>query len=259
MRISKISSKATYHKCLRNLHDLGYINYQPSYNPFKGSHVVMFNFSENLKPATKSERTPLIEPVFKPSSEQVMHKSATSSQTSNEQAMVPYINTTNTTNNLKIENSLNQSQQPKNIDQENLDFEIKELEEKEKKLREKKKDQQESSDEGKTKRSPVKNHFIMPGLTPMEINIKTANPTIQEVQEYFTQENFPNIEAQKFYNYFSSIGWLVGGRTPMQNWKAAAQNWIINSINFKDNTSTTPPNRPKHLNTTTDKNYAEPL
>ena len=48
MRISKISSKATYHKCLKNLHSLGYINYEPSYNPFKGSHVILFNFSEDL-------------------------------------------------------------------------------------------------------------------------------------------------------------------------------------------------------------------
>ena len=48
MRISKISSKATYHKCLKNLHSLGYINYEPSYNPFKGSHVYLFNFSNIL-------------------------------------------------------------------------------------------------------------------------------------------------------------------------------------------------------------------
>jgi len=40
MRISKISSKATYHKCLKNLHALGYIKYEPSYNPYKGSMVL---------------------------------------------------------------------------------------------------------------------------------------------------------------------------------------------------------------------------
>lgn len=39
MRISKISSKATYHKCLKNLHILGYIQYEPSFNSFKGSQV----------------------------------------------------------------------------------------------------------------------------------------------------------------------------------------------------------------------------
>lgn len=39
MRYSKINSKATYHKCLKNLHDLGYIKYEPSFNSFKGSQV----------------------------------------------------------------------------------------------------------------------------------------------------------------------------------------------------------------------------
>jgi len=39
MRISKIGSRATYHKCLKNLHSLGYINYEPSFNSFKGSQV----------------------------------------------------------------------------------------------------------------------------------------------------------------------------------------------------------------------------
>lgn len=258
MRISKISSKATYHKCLRNLHELEYINYQPSYNPFKGSHVIMFNFSENLKPATKSERTPLIEPVFKPSTEQVMHKSVTNPQTGNEQAMVPSINNTNTTNNLKIENSLNESQHPQKSIQENVAFELEDFEEKEKKLREKKKVWTENQSETKPYQSPIINHFILPGLVKSG-EIAAVGPTIQEVQQYFQKESFPDVEAQKFFNYFESIGWLVGGRTPMQNWKAAAQNWMINSINFKDNTSTSAPNRPQHLNTTTDKNYAEPL
>jgi hypothetical protein len=45
----------------------------------------------------------------------------------------------------------------------------------------------------------------------------------------------------------------------MIDWQAAARNWIINSVNFNHNTDTTPTNRAKNLNTTTDKNYAEPL
>ena len=66
MRISKISSKATYHKCLKNLHAQGYIKYEPSYNPFKGSHVFLFNFSDDLKPlpkSTSSNSKPVIEQV----------------------------------------------------------------------------------------------------------------------------------------------------------------------------------------------------
>ncbi|MDG4654958.1 MULTISPECIES: hypothetical protein [Chryseobacterium] len=56
MRISKIRSKATYHKCIKDLHSLGYFDYQPSYNPFAGSKVNMFDFSGELKPSRKYTR-----------------------------------------------------------------------------------------------------------------------------------------------------------------------------------------------------------
>ena len=46
MRLSKINSKATYHKAISYLHKNGYIYYQPSYNPFKGSAISFF--SENI-------------------------------------------------------------------------------------------------------------------------------------------------------------------------------------------------------------------
>lgn len=136
MRISKISSKATYHKCMKNLHQSGYIDYQPSYNPFRGSHVVLFNFSDNLKPVLKAERSSKNEPISDISDEQVVNKSCTSSETSTEQALVPYINNTNITNNSNIENSLNKSQQAKMNEISNPDFlESESNIEKEKKLR----------------------------------------------------------------------------------------------------------------------------
>jgi len=34
MPLAKIDSRATYHKCLRDLVECGYIEYVPSYNPF---------------------------------------------------------------------------------------------------------------------------------------------------------------------------------------------------------------------------------
>ena len=228
MRISKISSKATYHKCLKNLHSLGYINYEPSYNPFKGSHVYLFNFSDDLKPIQKNERKPKNEPLNKPVSEQALNKSCTRDETSSEQALVPSINYINNTNNLNNENVSNLNEQAKNFQESNNDFVIStigEITSQEKKLREKKKG------------------FIQPNL--------------QEVKSYFQEHNFPEIEAQKFFNYFSSNGWLVGGKTPMVDWQAAAQNWMINAPKFISNAEQ--PNRAKQLNTTTDKDYSEPL
>ncbi|WP_395066565.1 hypothetical protein [Flavobacterium sp.] len=86
---------------------------------------------------------------------------------------------------------------------------------------------------------------------------KAIVPTIESVKTYFLEQNFPELEAIKFFNYFSSNGWLVGGKTPMVNWQAAAQNWILNAPKFISNEQQ--PNRAKHLNTGTDKDYSEPL
>lgn len=43
MRLAKISGMATYRKCMRDLSELGYIQYIPSYNPIRGSQVYILN------------------------------------------------------------------------------------------------------------------------------------------------------------------------------------------------------------------------
>jgi hypothetical protein len=232
MRISKISSKATYHKCLKNLHSLGYINYEPSYNPFKGSHVILFNFSEDLKPLPKSERKPKNEPLIELVSEQALNKSCTSSETGTEQALVPSINYINNTNILNDKKVSNLEKLTKNFEEINN-----------------------SSDK-----------IVIPSAVEGTQKEKSSakkekeeklQPSIEEVKTYFQENNFPEQEAQKFFNYFKSVGWLVGGKTPMVDWQAAAQNWMINAPKFISNAEQ--PNRAKQLNTTTDKDYSEPL
>lgn len=39
MAYSKIASNATYHKCIKELDKYGYIRYQPSFHPGKGSLI----------------------------------------------------------------------------------------------------------------------------------------------------------------------------------------------------------------------------
>lgn len=286
MRISKISSKATYHKCLKNLHSLGYINYQPSYNPFKGSHVILFNFSEDLKPAPKSERKPKNEPLIKLVSEQVVNKSCNSNETGTEQAVVPSINFINNTNILNDKNVSNLEKLTKNLEEIN-NYSNKIVipvyaersrstvvgTQKEKSSAKKEKEEMlETLDDdnrqmlqtfANSDENQIKNSWQKSSAKKEEKFFVTSSavekPTIESVKSYFLENNFPEQEAHKFFNYFKSVGWLVGGKTPMVDWQAAAQNWILNSINFNQNTDTTPTNRPKHLNTTTDKNYAEPL
>lgn len=39
MKIAKISSAMTYHKCVKDLNAYGYIRYEPSFNKNKGSKI----------------------------------------------------------------------------------------------------------------------------------------------------------------------------------------------------------------------------
>ncbi|MBB6681218.1 hypothetical protein H4O20_07155 [Aequorivita sp. 609] len=44
MKLSKIGSKSTYHRCLKQLDNWKYIQYIPSHNSFKGSRIRLFIF-----------------------------------------------------------------------------------------------------------------------------------------------------------------------------------------------------------------------
>ncbi|MET2985587.1 hypothetical protein [Aureibaculum conchae] len=44
MDLSKLGSRTTYHRCIKELSYWKYILYEPSHNPFRGSKIRMFNF-----------------------------------------------------------------------------------------------------------------------------------------------------------------------------------------------------------------------
>ena len=49
MTYSKIGSKSTYHRCIKELSYWNYILYIPSHNPFKGSSIKMFDFGTSTR------------------------------------------------------------------------------------------------------------------------------------------------------------------------------------------------------------------
>ena len=224
MRISKIASFATYHKCIKDLDAKGYIKYEPSYNPFKGSLVHIIDLTEELKVKKNSNKTKVKneqvnEQVIELPTEQAVNKSCTST----EQALVSSININKHIKHYKhdIEHTKNKNENLIEKNQFN-DSIIKE-----KKLREKKKSDSDST-----------------------------IPILENVTSFFQENNYTKIEAEKFFNYFESNGWLVGGKTKMKNWKAAAKNWMLNSNKYSKPTNVPQPN---HLHTPNSKNYAEPL
>ena len=56
-------------------------------------------------------------------------------------------------------------------------------------------------------------------------------PELTEVTEYFNLKlnniELSQHEAEGFYNYYMSCGWMVG-KKPMKAWKFAVLNWIRN-------------------------------
>ena len=255
MRISKIASTATYHKCMKDLTEREYVIYKPSFNPFKGSILEVCNLDFYTKPVpkkelkkhvTKSKNNQVIEQVDEQLTEQALNKHQTSSK------HVPYINIINNTNSINLDKQEISKNEKKLIFRNSIFDEVQESDlkvekEKEKKLRKKKKKIEEAALSSRAQSRPPK-------------------PTLEETQIYFLEKNFPEVEAQRFFNYFESNGWLVGGRTKMKDWKAAARNWMLNAKKFgnKPNNSVRTETKtinlnPNHLHVTNQKNYGEAL
>jgi hypothetical protein len=81
-------------------------------------------------------------------------------------------------------------------------------------------------------------------------------PSLEEAILFFKEKNKTDVDAEKFFNHFESNGWLVGGKSKMKNWQAAARNWILNSDKFQNNTKKL---KPGNLNVNQNKDYSIPL
>jgi len=201
MNLSKIGSKNTYIKCLKELTLWGYIEYRPTRNHFVGSKVMMYRFDTTYGidngsyPENGTLPCPTTSPTF-----------GTPRVPDSGTRVGPYLNNRNNkhTNNREVENSKNEfPPTPKNKKMKNQ-------------------------------------HFTIPDL--------------QEVQSYFLEKQNTQTEAERFFNYFESNGWLVGGKTKMKNWKAAARNWMMRSKEFQKEKQ---PSNP--LSTNQNKDYSIPL
>lgn len=86
MAFSKIGSKSTYHRCIKQLSHWKYLLYSPSKNPYKGSKIKMFDFGT--------------------STGQVLYQHSPKNETSTGQVVVPIIKHIQT-----IENNKNKNKQ----------------------------------------------------------------------------------------------------------------------------------------------------
>ena len=210
MSASKIKSKGTYHKCMKELHKRNYIIYKPSYNPYEGTEVILPDLSlcsvdkKNIVASSNFEQTESINELVLSLTSPKFERTVPKNGQHNEQVYID--------NNKTLENSNKTIYTP---------------DEKKEIIKEKK-----------------SNDF--------------SPPNLDIVKQFFYGKKISSIEAEKYFNYYSSKGWLVGGKTQMKDWQAAARNWILNlekfnPTNSKNNLS------PKNLNVSNSKDYAEPL
>jgi hypothetical protein len=223
MRISKIYAKATYHKGMKDLHAFGYISYKPSYNPYRGSLVYLFPFNEGGDNAPRGER----EITTAASSASPINSGYYDNSPSGEQVLVPSINRSNKTKNKNEEKALE-------IIGEQMSA-----------------DEKPKQDQGLTKPQSSNRY--------QGIN-QTLFAPFSEISHCFQSLGSSEIEAERFFNYYSKKGWRVGSQAPMTNWKSAARNWVANSKRIRNTISKNHVQKsPNILNQNAGKDYSEPL
>jgi hypothetical protein len=200
MKISKIGSKGTYHRCLNDLNNWCYLKYEPSHNPLKGSIVYMFNFETSIEQASVQVQGQLEVQV----AGQVSEPSINNTKLSKQKKII------SKTNSIELEYTQNKNEEK---------FEV------------------------KTKKS-VSN------------KLETNTPkNLEEVEVYFLAKEKTKSEANKFFNHYESNGWMVG-KNKMKNWRAAANNWMVNIGKYNTKPQT---EKPSYLHVDQDKDYSIPL
>ena len=256
MKASKINSKATYHKCMKELQALGFMEYLPTYNPHSCSNVIMVNFSDVLnnrpkfEPFTSSKNKPVQNLTYSKNEQVVEQVKYDNSLKYNNLKLNknPKLNfePVQNTSRLKNEQHIEQVNEQVYIDNnktytntinKDIDTTAEIL-------------NSENSNEALVEIQKEKS------CAKKEANNNGITPSLEMILEYFAFKESSETEANKFFNYYSSIGWLVGGKTKMKDWKASARNWIMNQNKFQPKSNLPQPN---HLQTSNYKNYAEPL
>ncbi|ALM20311.1 hypothetical protein AAT17_03150 [Nonlabens sp. MIC269] len=178
MKLAKIGSKSTYHRCVKELNHYNYLVYVPSHNPFKGSKIKMLKFETTSGQVVGQD-------VYQgvPNQGQAMGRSNKHIQTLQNSYKLP---------------------QPKNED---------------------------------------------------------------EVLDFFKKEQWPEVEAQKFFNHYQAIGWKIGGKIKIENWHASAKNWMLKSEELQNDKQVSQniasdersERNAQNLHTVRNKDYNQPL
>ena len=247
MQLSKIGSKNTYHKCIKELHLASYIVYHPAvskYQPVKISMIRldtklieskyqqldMFssNLSSPLPPSPAGEcrgevgvGSPNIAPLHVPNPTPASPDTCPNNGT----VYVPNLTDTST------DNGTTQVPKMGHLIKQNI-------------LKKRETPTHKIFERNKKIQNAVNNLPHVPNMGHTEHKQESSKalfeacdhssrsaliPTLSEVEEFFRANNYPKTEAKKFYNHYKAIGWKIQGVAPIEDWKALVEKWMINS------------------------------
>jgi hypothetical protein len=105
-------------------------------------------------------------------------------------------------------------------------------------------------------KNPGENDEPVPERSPGDNRGGGAPRSLEEVKAYFIEKKFSLREAEKFYNYFGSVGWTVGkSQHPMRDWRLGANNWMLNVKQTDDEQRV----KPGDIRVPKDRDYQQPL
>ena len=82
------------------------------------------------------------------------------------------------------------------------------------------------------------NEYINNTLSNKDTRQKFVKPSIEEIRQY-CQEKGVNVDAEQFFNFYESKGWVIG-KSPMKNWRAAVATWAKRMLKSPNISGTTP-------------------
>lgn len=236
MKSAKIGSIATYHKSISYLHALGYICYTPSYNPKTGSKLSIPSFFGPVQSFTtglKSEQVKRTEPV------QIL---ASSSESERVEGVQPVQILASSSESERVEGV-----QPVQILVSSSKSERVEVQKmngfKNQTSAEKPVNKGMKRSSSKNEQLPLEHNIYSNSLsiTIKKEEIKnpssgaegtsvSRSPKIEQVKEYFIQNQSSSFEAERFFTYYTQQNWKNKEGKPISNWVFAAKYWIERSL-----------------------------
>lgn len=263
MQLSKIGSKNTYHKCIKDLHLAKYIYYQPGVVKNQPGKISIIRLdkneekrpeqldlfstdfgtrtdpkrSSNTTPENDDKRVPdLTEPCLKNETQRV--PILTDSCLENGTDRVPNVGRIIKQLNYKQVNSVLNSNTPTEIFKKNeaLNQTINGL-----------------------AAVPKMGHDSEPFFDLPPALSGGTNPELPQVEIFFQENKYPIPEARKFFYYNQSKNWMLTDTIPIADWKSIAHKWMLNNKQNKNIHHVKSGTSQHDLSSGNDKDYSEPL